>query len=474
MRRIPVQDPSQVIDVTDQRDGLAGARGRLLLLMNPGQMSRPWLLGMGVAVEKMGIPTDAFELRRVWEDRNLGRIPDPISFRDTLRRMNVKAVLSYTSNGSWEWPALRDPQDHGARAIPYFEQIGVPHLVWWSDHPQWANNKDALLAKNQFFGLSPNTHHFMKSDLAAREIQSMLHWPNCHGLPVAEDVERIKPVYGVTPDFDVVTIIGCPPTPDAEIDAFLEHDDPDVRAIRRILATRIHRKLADLWDKHVPTEIRATVDRFAHTWVDRRRQEPLTGSFRIFERLEPDHPEATGWLRSEPQVYFDAVEALWEFGRWQRTFVTRYLAKYFSVGVFGSDWSSVGLPAHGVGSPDGDWVLNDDQPQFYARGRVALSVSQAGDEEGIAHKPFQMAASGAAMVHIDRQGLSDCFTPGVEVETFQTPREARDKIAALLADPARREAMGHAARERVVRDHSWEVRMPQMLTAAGLDFASSH
>jgi len=171
---------------------------------------------------------------------------------------------------------------------------------------------------------------------------------------------------------------------------------------------------------------------------------------------------ATAWIRTNYLVYFYALEALWEFGRWQRTFVTRYLARHLKVGVFGYDWSSIGITG-------GGWVEYDNQPQVYARGRVAMNISQCNDEEGIAHKPFQMAACGAPMVHINRSGLEQCFEPGREVETFLTPREALEKIQALLDDPNRRTDMARAARERVCRDHSWQVRVPQLLSKAGIN-----
>ena len=89
------------------------------------------------------------------------------------------------------------------------------------------------------------------------------------------------------------------------------------------------------------------------------------------------------------------------------------------------------------------------------RGKVAINISQGNEEEGASHKPFQIAASGVAQVHIDRKGLSDYFEPHREIELFETPAQARRVIAELLADDDRRIAMGAAARQRLLREHTW-------------------
>jgi hypothetical protein len=230
-----------------------------------------------------------------------------------------------------------------------------------------------------------------------------------------------------------------------------------------VVAEKVNARLAELWVKTAPNELAASLKSFGCEWTEARRREPLTASFWLFRLLEPEHEDAARWLRANPGTYFDAVEILWEFGGWQRTFVLRYLARYFKVAVFGSDWSSVGLPG-------GGWVDYDRQPEIYAKGRIALNVSQAGDEEGVSHKPFQIAASGVPMLHINRVGLSDCFEPQTEVATFDTPRQARDMITALLADPVRLEAMAAAARQRLCHEHTWARRLPQMLAVANVHF----
>jgi glycosyltransferase involved in cell wall biosynthesis len=430
----------------------------LLILLNPGNFTRHYLVDMAGAAKRLGIRVLTLEIGDIWSARQAGRSFDAAAFASLLREHNVRAVLSSSLNGLLEFPTAIAGD---GRPRPFFEQLGILHLMWWTDHPQWANERIGLREDLQPLLRSPNSHYFVKSQAAALEVRHVLKWPNCHGLPVAENPERLQPVVNAKPDFDVVCVVGSPPNLDPALESFLDNDDPDVAAIHGVLADKVAKQLDDLWRGKGPKLLLTSLTQFGKEWTQARRQSPFVASFRLFQALAPAHLAATQWLLANHGAYFDALEILWQFGQWRRAFYIRYLAKYFRVGVLGADWSS-------VGSPGGGWVNHDDQPAAYAKGCVALNISQAGDEEGIAHKPFQIAACGVSMAHIHAEGLSDCFEPGSEVAVFRTPREAREVIAALLDDPDGRARMADAARQRLCREHTWEQRLPQMLQRAGV------
>ncbi len=434
-----------------------GKQPAILFLLNPGNFTRHCLLDMVDAAKSLGFHPLTIELGEVWTLNQGNSSWDLAGLAGLLRDANVKAVISSSMNGLLEWPCASAPD---GRPQPFFEQLGIPHLMWWTDHPQWANNRMGLRPDLQAALRSPNNHHFVKSEAAASELHDVLGWPNCHGVPVAENAERLRPVADARPDHDVVALVGSPPHMDPALQRFLTEDDPDFAAIQETVADKVLEQLSTLWASRAPRSIITELTEFGRRWATARQMQPLTASWRVFGGLEPEHPAAAKWLRSNPDSYFEAISILWEFGRWRRTFYICYLAKYFRLGIFGADWSSVGL--------DGaSWVQHDDQPAFYARGRVAINISQAGEEEGVAHKPFQIAASGVPMAHIDAAGLEDLFQRDREVAVFLTPREAREAIDALLQDPDRRAAMASAARQRLCRDHTWRQRLPEMLRFAG-------
>jgi spore maturation protein CgeB len=436
--------------------------GKLLVILNPGRFTRYYLQDMVSAAVRLGLGVCTYEISDNWAQRQAANQVDEAGFIDLLRRERVRCAISCGPNGFWEWPCGWDAR---GRMVPFFERMGIPHICWWTDHPQWNNEKQALNPDLQPLLESPNIHHFVKSEMAAAEIRDLLGWPNCHGLPVAEDAEGLKPVRNVAPEFDIVAVIGSVQRPVPELEPFLEHDDPDVAAMTQIIARSVLEELGDLWNKRAPESIRGALKELGCTWVSRRVSEPLTGSYWLFTQLERQHREASLWLRENYQTYFDAITLLWRLFNWQRTFILMYLARHFNVGVLGSDWSAVGLGG-------GQWVEHHEQAEAYARGKIALNISQAGDEEGISHKPFQIAASGVCLLHNNRKELSDCFAPDLEVTVFDTPREARDKVAELLADEPRRQALADAARARLCRDHTWLQRLPQMLTLSGVDLST--
>lgn len=433
----------------------------LLILLNPGRVTRHCLLDMADAARSLGIPVHTYELGPLWAMIQSGKPAEPAAYAAWLAERNVGAVLGYTCNGVTEFPFFRNAE---GRPVSLFEYLGISHIMWWTDHPQWANERIALRPELQPVLSSPNQYHFLKSDAAAREVREILGWRNCMGMPVAENPDRYAPNAVREPEFDLVCITGAPPALDGELEVLLECDDPRLDEILRIVERKCVVQLQSLFRQHGPQTMWTALERLAADWCGGRRAETLTTAYEVFTQLESEHPDATQWVRANYQVYFSALEILWQFGRWQRTFYVRYLARFFKVGVFGSDWSSVGLGP-------GGWVDYDDQAAVYARGRIALNISQAGDEQGVAHKPFQIAAARVPMAHLFRRGLEECFVPRDEVSTFESPREARERIGKLLDDPARREAMAGAAYERVRRDHTWRVRLPQMLACLGEKFA---
>lgn len=271
----------------------------------------------------------------------------------------------------------------------------------------------------------------------------------------------IHPAVHVKPDFDVVAVTGPVWAVPAYLQPFLDQDRPDCEAIMARVAEDVRGRLKALWAQNVPEPMRAEMEKLGEVWVELRRQDVRTAAVRHLRALQDRHPEAADWLLKHYETYFSAVRALWEFGAWQRQFYLVYLAKHFRVQVFGPDSSKIGMTG-------GGWVDYRDQAAAYARGRMAINISVGHEEEGLSHKPFQIAASGVPMVHIDRKGLGDCFEVGNEVAIFNSPADAREVIADLLAHPDRLETMGQAAHHRFLKDHTWAIRLRQMFVACGL------
>ena len=82
-------------------------------------------------------------------------------------------------------------------------------------------------------------------------------------------------------------------------------------------------------------------------------------------------------------------------------------------------------------------------------------------------RPFELAASGAAIVSNPHEGIERWFEPGSELRVVSTADEAVTAYRELLDDPAAAEAMGRRARERVLDEHTYAHRARQILDLVG-------
>ncbi len=79
-------------------------------------------------------------------------------------------------------------------------------------------------------------------------------------------------------------------------------------------------------------------------------------------------------------------------------------------------------------------------------------------------RTFELAACGAFQLVDERSLLGEVFESGKEVVTFRTSKELKEKIAYYLERPEERKAIAEAGRARVLRDHTYQARLKQMLS----------
>jgi spore maturation protein CgeB len=94
------------------------------------------------------------------------------------------------------------------------------------------------------------------------------------------------------------------------------------------------------------------------------------------------------------------------------------------------------------------------------------STEHAGVDPGadaINPRVFEVAACGGFQLCDPCRGLEDFFDPDTEVPTYRNLTELRARIDYFLAHPEEREAMARRARERALREHTYEQRARQML-----------
>jgi spore maturation protein CgeB len=84
-------------------------------------------------------------------------------------------------------------------------------------------------------------------------------------------------------------------------------------------------------------------------------------------------------------------------------------------------------------------------------------------------RPFELAATGAAVVSNPHAGIERWFEPGNELIVVDDADAALAAYRELLGDPAQAEAMGMRARERVLDEHTYAHRALRLLALLGLE-----
>lgn len=80
---------------------------------------------------------------------------------------------------------------------------------------------------------------------------------------------------------------------------------------------------------------------------------------------------------------------------------------------------------------------------------------------------FEPQVHGSVLVTEPMTGLDKWWVPDEECVVFETPQEAQDKMAWLLADPKRFLTMSERAYRRVLREHTWYHRFRQIIERMG-------
>ena len=126
------------------------------------------------------------------------------------------------------------------------------------------------------------------------------------------------------------------------------------------------------------------------------------------------------------------------------------------------------------------WVMGDVSFNTFTRAiaqaRINLNITRRSHASVYASsscRPFELAASGAAIVSNPYHGIERWFEPGEELIVVNDAEEALATYRQLLDDPAQAEAMGARARERVLDEHTYAHRAKQLLSLVGLDVSAA-
>jgi spore maturation protein CgeB len=136
----------------------------------------------------------------------------------------------------------------------------------------------------------------------------------------------------------------------------------------------------------------------------------------------------------------------------------------FGLAIWGPGWRRTSLKDY----CRGEAASTEQYVSAYGGASVAINIHHVAVEGDLPEascnlRLFELASMGLAQVVDDRGDLPRHFAPGREVEVFRDGAELKSIVRELLESPARAEALGAAARARLLQDHTWMHRCRAML-----------
>ncbi len=138
--------------------------------------------------------------------------------------------------------------------------------------------------------------------------------------------------------------------------------------------------------------------------------------------------------------------------------------------LWGTEWP-IGKPFDMLVQENGRRLLPTEYIKIFNSTAVNLNLHSSTERSGVDPsgdfvnpRTFELAACGAFQLVDHRSLLPEVFEPEREIVTFSNVNELKDKIYYYLNRPEERQVIAQRARQRALRDHSYQSRIESMLS----------
>ena len=156
----------------------------------------------------------------------------------------------------------------------------------------------------------------------------------------------------------------------------------------------------------------------------------------------------------------------------RRTLLPQWLSSEWSFKLWGNEWDGASA-LQGVLQRQGARIDTDTCLKVFNATTINLNLHSCSgegldpDADFVNPRTFELAACGAFQVS-DRRALMPALFAEQEVVQFDRPGDVPGLLRRWLHDGAGRQAIAAAARQRVLREHTYEHRMKDLLSEVGL------
>ncbi len=198
-----------------------------------------------------------------------------------------------------------------------------------------------------------------------------------------------------------------------------------------------------------------------------------TGGVSMLEELGASNAH-TLWYGADPDVFTpistptqDIDVLFYGHGREYRSdWIDRMIAKP-SMEIAGSCFAVRGTKLGDLGAARQLPYLSFSKLREYVcRSKLNLCITRGAHANVYASsssRPFELGALGACIVANPYLGIEEWFEPGRELIIVQSAEEAIERYQYLLGNESERKAIGSAARQRVLKQHTFRHRARELL-----------
>jgi spore maturation protein CgeB len=105
----------------------------------------------------------------------------------------------------------------------------------------------------------------------------------------------------------------------------------------------------------------------------------------------------------------------------------------------------------------------DELPKLYNASKINLNITLAQLKTGINLRPFEVSACEAFIITDYRKDLGELFEIGREIVCYKDTKELRDKVKYYLLHEREREEIAKRAHKRVLKEHTFDMRMQKVI-----------
>jgi spore maturation protein CgeB len=108
----------------------------------------------------------------------------------------------------------------------------------------------------------------------------------------------------------------------------------------------------------------------------------------------------------------------------------------------------------------------NEVPKLYNASKINLNITVHQSKGAVSQRPYDISAAGAFCLSDYRWELGNQFILGEEMICYRNLNELKELVKYYLDHPRERREAAKRARKRVLRDHTYRIRMEQMLDIA--------